>query len=484
MVESLAPATGGAAAEGGDICARERDTNIPTIAAAQGPLSLRPYQADLVAKLRRSYVLGHRALLLQLATGAGKTVIFSEIARRTAARGKRVLVVVHRRELILQASDKLAWAGVPHGVIAAGLDRDHDRPTIVGSIQTVARRLDELPRFDFLILDEAHHTRAATWAKLLAHQRDARLLGVTATPARLDGLGLGIDAGGCFDDLVLGPSTEELIAAGWLAPARCFVPDRAIDLSKVRTVGGDWDPDQLAGIVDNGVITGDAAENYRRRAAHLPAIAFCIRVDHAEHVAAAFRGAGYRSHCVHGGTPKDRRDALIAGLGTGDVEVLTSCDLISEGLDVPSVGCVILLRPTQSLVLHRQQIGRGMRPGDGKTLTVNDHVGNVARHGPPEIEPRWTLNGIERRPPPDRGDKDDAGEHNGGGRPVPTINAAGELVEMTAERRLTMLPYRRIVRGFMRGDVSKDELRLYARARGYKPGWVWHRQQERLELGR
>jgi superfamily II DNA or RNA helicase len=417
--------------------------------------------------------------LLQLATGAGKTLIFGEITKGAAAKGRRVLIAAHRRELVQQASDKLTWAGVPHGVIAAGLDRDHARQVVVASIQTAVRRLGALPRFDLLVIDEAHHSRADTWANLFAHQRDARLLGVTATPARLDGKGLGVAAGGYFDDLVIGPSTKDLIDAGWLSPARCFVPERTLDFSGVRTVAGDWDPDALAGIVDTAVIAGDAVDHYRRRAEHLPAIAFCVGVDHAENVAAAFRAAGYRAHCVHGGTPKDRRDALIAGLGTGDVQVLTSCDLISEGLDVPSVGCVILLRPTPSLVLHRQQIGRGMRPGDGKTLTVNDHVGNVARHGPPETEPRWTLNGIERRPPPDRDDKDDAGEHNGRGRPVPTTNAAGELIEVTAERSLATMPYRRIVRGYMRGDVSEHELRLYARARGYKPGWAWHLQQER-----
>jgi superfamily II DNA or RNA helicase len=481
MVEVLASAAGCTAAEGGDVCCGdERLTNIPDGREVQAPtLHLRPYQADLVARLRASFALGRRAPLLQLATGAGKTPIFGEITKGAAAKGRKVLVIAHRRELVRQASDKLTWAGVPHGIIAAGLDLDHDRQVVVASIQTAVRRLDRLPKFDLLVIDEAHHSRADTWANLFAHQRDARLLGVTATPARLDGKGLGVAAGGYFDDLVIGPSTKDLIDAGWLSPARCFVPERILDFSKVRTVGGDWDPDALVNIVDTSIITGDAVLHYRRRADHQPAIAFCIRVDHAEHVAAAFRGAGYRSACVHGGTPKDRRDDLILGLGTGAVEVLTSCDLISEGLDVPSVGCVILLRPTQSLVLHRQQIGRGMRPGDGKTLTVNDHVGNIVRHGPPEVEPRWTLNGIERRPPPDRGDEDDAGERNGRGRPVPTTNAAGELIELTAERRLAAMPYRRIVRGFMRGEVSKDELRSYARARGYKPGWIWHLQQER-----
>jgi superfamily II DNA or RNA helicase len=195
----------------------------------------------------------------------------------------------------------------------------------------------------------------------------------------------------------MGPSTKELIDGGYLSPVRCFVPPQRIDRARLRTVAGDYVRDQLASVMDHAVITGDAIVHYRRQADHQPAIAFCSRVDHAEHVAQAFRAAGYRSHCVHGGTRKDERDALIAGLGNGAVEVLTSADLISEGLDVPVVGAVILLRPTKSLVLHRQQIGRGMRPAPGKVaLIVNDHVGNCLTHGLPEIEPVWSLDGVEK----------------------------------------------------------------------------------------
>jgi superfamily II DNA or RNA helicase len=214
---------------------------------------LRPYQADCVDRLRAGYAQGYRALLFQLATGAGKTIVFGEITRRAAEKGRPTLVVAHRRELIRQASAKLDWAGVPHGIIAAGLDRDAGAPTQVGSVQTIARRLDQMPPFDLIILDEAHHCRAATWHSVLAHQPHARLLGVTATPARLDGKGLGVAAGGCFDDLVCGPSTQTLIDGGFLSPVRCFVPERNIDLSGVRVRAGDYARDDLEGIVDRAV---------------------------------------------------------------------------------------------------------------------------------------------------------------------------------------------------------------------------------------
>ena len=140
-----------------------------------------------------------------------------------------------------------------------------------------------------------------------------------------------------------------------------------------------------------------SSSDYARRADHQPAIAFCATVAHGEFIAGQFRRGGYRSHCVHGGLPKAARDDLIAALDTGGVEILTSCDLISEGLDVPSVACIIALRPTKSLVLHRQQIGRGMRPAPGKAaLIVNDHVGNCLVHGLPEIEPLWSLAGVDK----------------------------------------------------------------------------------------
>lgn len=148
--------------------------------------------------MRARYAAGHRAVLFCLPTGAGKTVVFGHILDGATRKGRRSAVLAHRRELIRQASEKLAQAGVRHGVVAAGLDRDHDAPVLVLSVHTAIRRVDRLPRFDFVVIDEAHHVRAETWRQLLAHWPDARVLGVTATPARTDGQGLStaLDAGG------------------------------------------------------------------------------------------------------------------------------------------------------------------------------------------------------------------------------------------------------------------------------------------------
>jgi superfamily II DNA or RNA helicase len=464
---------------------------------APAALSLRPYQERDIAQLRQAYAGGARAVLYQLPTGGGKTVVFAHIINGAARKGRRSAIVVHRRELIRQASDKLAWAGVPHGIVAAGLDCDHGAPTLVLSVQTAIRRLDRLPHFDFMVIDEAHHARAETWSQLLPAWPAAKLLGVSATPARTDGKGLGVAAGGLFDAVVAGASVTELQAEGYLARTRCFAPTQRIDTTGLRTRLGDYEPGALAERAN--AVTGDAVAEYRKHADHLPAIVYGCTVAHAEAIAAAFRSAGYRAACVHGGLPLHERDRLIAGLGAGEVEIICSCDLISEGLDVPNVGAVILLRPTQSLVLAMQQIGRGMRPAPDKShLVVLDHAGNVLRHGLPEQPRTWTLDSAPK-PPPRATDapgwrcekcgcfnqlEEMACAECGTARPLPRRRTPevidGRLREIGASHfeRIVSLPYRE----FISGVRTEHELRVYARNRGYRRGWVWHRLREQQHV--
>jgi DNA repair protein RadD len=447
-------------------------------------IRLRPYQLQCIAALKDAFDRGRQAPILQLPTGGGKTHIFAEIIRRLAGYHP-VLVLVHRRELIHQTSQKLTDAGVPHGIIAAGFTPSPRENVQVASIQTLAKRGIE-GRPDLIVIDEAHHARADSWRRVLEAMRGAYILGCTATPARLDGKGLGVRFGGLFDDVVSGPSIGELITDGYLSPVRCFAPAQQIDTSAIRTRLGDYDVAQLSAAADVNAITGDAVEQYRNRADHQPAIAFCVSVDHGEHVAMAFREAGYRSACVHGKLPTQERDRLIKGLGTGEIEVLTSCELISEGLDVPSVGAVILLRPTKSLVLHMQQIGRGMRPSPGKAaLIVNDHAGNIRRHGLPEHDRVWSLAGVDKAPgeapvkrcpechaivPLSTMECPNCGYE---WRRVRLRHERGDLAEINADAALIRIPYRQILH--MR--LTKKQLRIYAEAHGYKPGWVWYRMK-------
>jgi DNA repair protein RadD len=281
---------------------------------------------------------------------------------------------------------------VPHGIIAAGRAMDLSHTVQVASVQTVARRLHLLPRdfFQLLVVDEAHHTTAGTWARVIAHFAQAKLLGVTATPIRGDGRGLGEH----YQSMVQGPTAAELTAEGYLAPARVLAPP-GFDSAGLRKRMGDFDTKQAEQRV--GTIMGDCLGHYRKHLSGQTAIAFCCSVAHAEAVAGLFQSAGISAASIDGTMDTGTRRQLLADLGTGRLSILTSCSLIGEGVDVPSVGGCILLRPTASVGLHLQMIGRCLRPQLGKTAVVLDHVGNTLRLGHHLEERDWTLDGIRKR---------------------------------------------------------------------------------------
>jgi DNA repair protein RadD len=355
---------------------------------------LRDYQQRAIDDLRAAYRHGSRAPLLVLSTGAGKTICFAAITARAAARGRQVLILVHRRELIQQASSKLASAGVPHGIIAAGFPAS-DQPVQVASVQTLARRLASMAWSPHLIVvDEAHHAVAGTWSSVLSHWPDAFRLGVTATPVRQDGRGLGA----VFDQLVLGPSVADLIQRGFLAPSRVYAPAIIADLSGLKVRAGDYSPEQAADRMNRPTVTGDAIAHYLRLCNQKRAIAFCCSAQHADSVAAEFNRSGVPAATLLGTTPADQRDQLVRQFAAGTISVLVTVDVVSEGFDCPAAEAAILLRPTQSLGLYLQQVGRVLRPAPDKPhALILDHVGNVHRHGWPDDPRDWTLADRERR---------------------------------------------------------------------------------------
>lgn len=360
-------------------------------------MQLRDYQQRGVEDIRSAYRAGARSPLYVAPVGSGKTVLFSYIAHHAAARGNRVIILVHRRELLHQTGQRLTESGTPYGVIAPqAVETAH--LVQVASVQTLARRLALAERADLIVIDESHHATAATWTRVLEAAPNAKILGVTATPCRLDGRGLGASCGGHFDTLVLGPTVSELITAGWLSAPRVYAPPYRLDMGRVRTRAGDYAQDDLSGLMRQGTITGDAVDHYRRLCNRVPAIAFCVSIAHADEVAAQFRGAGYRARTISGTQSTAERDACIAGLNNGTLDVLTSCEICGEGLDVGDVGATIHLRPTQSLGLWRQQMGRGMRPSAarGNVTFVLDHADNWLRLGLPTMEPVWSLNAPRR----------------------------------------------------------------------------------------
>lgn len=446
---------------------------------------LRPYQAKGLADIRGAFASGARRVLYVLPTGGGKTVIFVRLAEEYRPRRSidpaRTVIVAHRRELIRQASARLT---VPHGVIAPG-HAQTDHLIQVGSIQTLARRLDRLPKFDQIIFDEGHHAVAGQWRALLASQPQARILGVTATPQRLDGRGLAES----YDVIVQGPSVADLIADGFLVPSRVFAPFTP-DLSGVHTLAGDYKADELAAAVDKPALTGDAVIHYGRYCPGAPAVAFCVSVQHARNVAEAFRSEGWNAVAVDGSMPTAERDAALAGLADGSVAVVTSCELISEGLDIPDISAVLMMRPTQSLAMYLQMVGRGLRPAPGKeSLIVLDHAGNTHRHGLATADREWSLAGIPKRTktaPQVRQCPVCFAAH----APAPECPACGfsyidtrqgcregfeyvdgKLVEIVAPP-VAPLPPLPPLREALSGCRSWDDVEAVRVARNYAPGWT------------
>lgn len=351
-------------------------------------MKLRDYQLHAIEAVRESYRRGHRRPLLVSPTGSGKTLMFSYISAGMAQNGKRVLILAHRRELLRQISSALRSVGVRHSVMSGGSRGIPVSNVVVASVFTLARRLEHFPAPDLIIGDEAHHfTPASTWGKCVNAFPKAHVLGVTATPERLDGKGLGR----MFDDMVMGPTVAELTEQGYLTPAEVYAPSRP-DLKGMRTRMGDYVNADLETAMDKPSITGNAVHHYRKLADGKLAIAFCVSVKHAKDVAEEFRRAGYSSSHIDGGMDERERDKVLKDFEARKIQILTSCDLVSEGFDLPAVEVAILLRPTKSLSLYLQQVGRAVRPSAGKTATiVLDHAGNTAVHGFIDEHREWGL---------------------------------------------------------------------------------------------
>lgn len=357
-------------------------------------MNLRPYQERIIAEVRQAIASGCRAPLVVSPTGSGKTVMFSHIADGAGRKQKRVWILVHRAELVDQTSRTMREIGIPHGVIAAGWPIDPLPHVQVVSVQTVVRRTGGLIPPDVIIVDECHHAAAGTWGKILNAFPQAIRLGFTATPERLDGRGLS----NAFDALIRGPEVAWLIEQGFLTQPKYFAPPNQLNLEGLQVRGGDYARDELAKEMDKPTITGDAVGHYQRICPGVPAVAFCASVAHAEHVAQAFAAAGYRAATLDGTLDRVERRRRVRALANGELQVITSCEIISEGFDIPLVTAAILLRPTKSLGMHLQQVGRVLRIAPGKERAIIlDHVGNCLRHGLAEEEREWSLEGRPKK---------------------------------------------------------------------------------------
>jgi superfamily II DNA or RNA helicase len=374
-------------------------------------IALRDYQQSAVDEVRAEFRAGQHPVLFVLPAGGGKTYTFSYIASSAAARGTPVCIIVHRKELLLQASASLRSLGIKHGMISPHFTPDATQLIQVASIDTLLIRLKKTPmKFGLVIFDEAHHVIADNkWGRAFNMLGRPPMLGVTATPVRTDGKGLGEHAGGVFKSMVLGPSKPELIERKNLIASTVYSSFDQPDLQGVgKNKDGEYNAAEVADRVDKPHITGSAVAHYTEICPGARAIVFCASVKHAQHVADEFNAAGYRFALLVGEPHMTdaERTAVNKRLKSGDLQGACTVDLVSEGYDLPALQCCIMLRPTASESLFLQQVGRVERPEDGKTEAwLLDHVGNVGRmvdgefkrkHGMPNEDREWTLDGRKK----------------------------------------------------------------------------------------
>jgi superfamily II DNA or RNA helicase len=364
---------------------------------SQPKIKLLPYQSSVCRQIDEHLAAGARRVVVCMRTAAGKTVVGTEEVRKASQKGGRVLWLCHTEELVQQAADELS-AYDPSlrdiGFIKAGRPTRLLARVQIGSVQTIdarsfrSRKID-LGHFDLIVVDECHHARARTWQQVIEAFPNASVIGLTATPCRGDGLGLG----NLFDVLILGPDFEELEREGRLVRSIIFAPFRP-NLKGVHVRRGDYVESELAAVMDKAKLIGDVVTHWLRHGKGRPTVVFATSVQHSVHLRDEFRINGISAEHIDGKTPRDEREAILRKLLTGEINIVSNCAVLCEGWNQPPVSCIVLARPTKSLRLFVQMVGRALRasPGTGKiNAIVIDHSGAVFEHGFPEDEIAWTL---------------------------------------------------------------------------------------------
>ena len=434
---------------------------------------LRDYQVRAVEKVIDK--LGTRPILVS-PTGSGKTTMATEIIERL---GLPTLWLAHRKELIDQAAERLAAHGLHAGIIMAGYKGDPDAQVQVASVQTLVRR--HKPPAGLVVVDECHHATADSYQSALTEYDDAALIGLTATPFRLDGRGLG----DLFGELVVAAWPDELCTAGYLHRPRVWASE-APDLRGNGVVAGDYSVGALAERTNTLKLNADIVETWRMRAAGKRTVAFAVDIEHSEAIAQAFLDAGVAAEHLDGSTGRTERDAILCRLAAGQTQVVCNCMLLTEGWDLPALECAIIARPTASLNLHLQMIGRVMRACDGKDgAIVLDHAGNHHVHGLVTRRLNYTLS------------QEKAGSDEPLG--LRRCGTCGVLFEETAQRcpECGWVPstgaerHRPPVHGegkliefddapFEYRSQFWRQLEAQRQAAGYRPGWSYYQFRDRF----
>ena len=379
----------------------------------------RPYQERALAEVGSALEQGVKRVMICAPTGAGKTTIAAELVVRFRAQGLRVSFLAHRKELIRQPWVRFVRWGIPArdigvnmpgvraGAEQRGLFSDDDvdlfrgwarkrppAPVQIGTIQSAARRSSG--PFDVIIIDEAHRALSPQYLTLIERYPDAIVVGLSATPWRTDGRGLGE----VFERIIVVASYAELVDQGFLVAPRVWSTARKIDTDGAAKGREDFTRSALAKIgrrASKPELVGDLVEHYQSRGGGSPAMVFASSVEHSKTIAEAFCLAGISAVHVDGSMPAPERDEAFQGLTAGRVKLVSNVDVATEGVDVPCVKCIIWARPTMSLRVWLQGCGRGARPHGDMPFVVLDHAGNAVRHGLPQADREWSLDGRARR---------------------------------------------------------------------------------------
>lgn len=467
---------------------------------------LRAYQAEAVQALRQSLAQGNRRPILQLPTGGGKTVIALAIIHRALEKIKRVLFLAPRRELIYQAAEKFISNHVDTGVIMAG-ERLKEARVQVASFDTLHARCMRsdrmaLPDADMVVVDEAHLSITKTRLEILNYYNNKIVIGLTATPARGDGRGLGV----FYDDLVLSWPIAKLIEHGFLSPVRYYAPSKP-DLQNLKLgANGDYREKDLGIVMDKVQLIGDIVHNWKRIAKGKSTVVFCSTKAHSRHVCEAFRAAGYPAEHVDSDTPNDDRAAILRRVRDGRTLVLCNVYVASYGLDIPGLECAVMARPTKSLVLYMQTIGRILRPSSetGKTQAiVIDHSGCVDEHGFVDDPIPWSLDGSKKISDVIHAQKQETREPKeitcgdcgtvfrnsrvcpmcgyemiGPGKDIPTHQA--NLQEVKQKKSAS--EKRNRLTGWDEKIYFMGGLKYYATEKNYSDGWIAHKYRARFSV--
>lgn len=353
-------------------------------------IRLRPYQIDSIDRIYNAW-LNCKSVLFQMPSGTGKTIVFSEIVKREVNNGYNVLIIAHRQEIIYQIQSRLSNIGLETGVIMAGHIEDRSKLIQVASIQTLNRR--DHPPARLIVIDEAHHSTASSYRKLWEiYNKEEKFLGVTATPIRLSG-----ESFEDFDVLVESLSIKWFIQQGYLSQYKYYASSIP-DVSNIKIRSGDYAEEELSVLMRQKNLMADLIESYKKHAYKKKMIVFGVDIQHSMNIVSRYRNEGFVSEHLDCNTPRDLRRAVIRKFKNGDITILSNVGIVNEGFDLPDCDVVQLARPTKSLTLFMQQIGRCLRPHPNKEYAIIlDNAGCWRENGLPTTDRIWTLKGVSKK---------------------------------------------------------------------------------------